>query len=166
MTLTDLTALAYHSEPVIYYPESIMPYDNRKLDINPYTRLDSPDWDLWSIGMMSLEIIVGTDLVLPLTTYEAVESLMTDIRPFIPSSTHLLLTEMLFFVSDAKAMINAKGDFFETFYQIEEAINGIEKAKQGNRIIKERVDLFTTKTIEHGEELAVKYAWKPKYDLE
>ena len=166
MTLTDLTALAYHSEPVIYIPESIMPYDNRKLDINPYTRLDSPDWDLWSIGMMSLEIIVGTDLVLPLTTYEAVESLMTDIRPFIPSSTHLLLTEMLFFVSDAKAMINAKGDFFETFYQIEEAINGIEKAKQGNRIIKERVDLFTTKTIEHGEELAVKYAWKPKYDLE
>ena len=68
--------------------------------------------------MMSLEIIVGTDLVLPLTTYEAVESLMTDIRPFLPSSTHLLLTEMLFFVSDAKAMINAKSDFFETIYKI------------------------------------------------
>ena len=96
-----------------------MPYDNRKLDINPFTRLDSPDWDLWSIGMMSLEIIVGTDLVLLLTTYEAVESLMADIRPFIPSSTHLLLTEMLFFVSDAKAMINAKSDFFETIYKIE-----------------------------------------------
>ena len=104
MTLTDLTALTYHSEPVIYFPESIMPYDNRKLDINPYTRVDSPDWDLWSIGMMSLEIIVGTDLVLLLTTYEAVESLMVDIRPFITLSTHLLLTDMLFNVRDRHAL--------------------------------------------------------------
>ena len=81
-----------------------MPYDNRMLGINPYTRLDSPDWDLWSIGMMSLEIIVGTDLVLLLTTYEAVESLMVDIRPFIPLSTHLLLTDMLFNVRDRNAL--------------------------------------------------------------
>ena len=90
--------------------------------------------------MMSLEIIVGTDLVLPLTTYEAVESLMTDIRPFIPMVTYLLLDDMLFKVRDANAVANAKVDYFNTFYQIEEAINGIEKAKQGNRIIKARVD--------------------------
>jgi len=106
-----------------------------------------------------------TDLVLLLTTYEAVESLMTDIRPFIPMVTYLLLDEMLFKVRDANAVANSKVDYFKTFYQIEEAINGIEQAKQGNRIIKARVDQFLTATIEHGDELALKYAWKPKYEI-
>ena len=64
MTLTDISALAFRQEPVFYYPKVVMPYNNQKLKINPYTRLDSPDWDLWSIGVMSLEIIVGTDLTL------------------------------------------------------------------------------------------------------
>ena len=62
--MTDITALAYHHDPVFYFPEVIMPYNNQKLGVNPYTRLTSPDWDLWSIGVMSLEIIVGTDLTL------------------------------------------------------------------------------------------------------
>ena len=68
MILIDITALAYHSEPVLFFPEVIMPYNNQKLGVNQFTRLDSPDWDLWSIGMISLEIIVGTELVLLLTT--------------------------------------------------------------------------------------------------
>ena len=46
--------------------------------------------------MMSLEIIVGSDLVLPLSTYQEVEELFGDIMPYIPGPTHLLLHEMLF----------------------------------------------------------------------
>ena len=95
-----------------------MPYDNRKLGENFLTRASSKDWDLWSIGMITLEVIVGSDLVLLLSTMEAVESLMTDIRPHIPTNTHLLLTEMLFHVSDRHAVLNAKGDFFNTIYNI------------------------------------------------
>ena len=64
MTLTDISALAFHEEPVYYFPPVVMPYNNQKLKVNPYTRLTSPDWDLWSIGVMSLEIIVGSDLTL------------------------------------------------------------------------------------------------------
>ena len=68
MTLTDISALAYHKEPVYYFPQVFMPYNNQKLGVNPFTMLTSPDWDLWSIGMMSLEIIVGSELVLLLIT--------------------------------------------------------------------------------------------------
>ena len=50
-----------------------MPYNNQKLDVNWRTPSWSSDWDLWSIGMMTLEVIVGSELVLPLTTYQAVE---------------------------------------------------------------------------------------------
>ena len=64
MTFNDVTALAYHHEPVLYFPEARMPYNNRKLNENPLTKAWSNEWDLWSIGMIALEIIVGTELVL------------------------------------------------------------------------------------------------------
>ena len=157
MIMTDITALAYHHEPVYYFPPVVMPYNNSKLGVNTFTRLTSPDWDLWSIGMISLEIIVGSELVLLLTTQEDVESLITDIRPFIPTPTHLLLTEMLSYVRDTNAVVNAKSDYFKTIYQIEEAINGIEAAKTGNSIIKARVDKFNAYTAKNPEELANTY---------
>ena len=164
MIMTDITALAYHQEPVYYFPPVVMPYNNSKLGVNPFTMLTSPDWDLWSIGMMSLEIIVGSELVLQLTTQEDVESLVQDIRPFIPTSTHLLLTEMLLYVRDANAVVNAKSEYFETIYKIEEAVNGMEAAKTGNSIIKKRVDQFNAYAAENPEELATSYQWKPNLE--
>ena len=147
MTLTDISALVYHFEPVLYFPEVKMPYNNQNLGVNYLTRLTSPDWDLFSIGMMSLEIIVGTELVLLLRTQDEIVSLMQDIRPHIPAPTHLLLTEMLFYVRDEQAIVNAKSKFFKTLYHIEEAINGIEHAKGGNIFLKKRVDDFNAYTI-------------------
>ena len=49
---------------------------------------------------MSLEVIVGSELVLPLRTYRHVEDLMADIMPHIPFATYRLLHEMLFEVRD------------------------------------------------------------------
>ena len=72
MTLTDVTALIYKAEPVYYFPPAIMPYDYRDLKVNWLTRVDSSEYDLWSIGMMALEVIAGSKLVLPLRSYEAV----------------------------------------------------------------------------------------------
>ena len=72
MTFNDVTALAWHNEPVLYFPEAKMPYNNRMLNENPLTRAWSNDWDLWSIGMIALEIVVGSELVLPLRTHEEV----------------------------------------------------------------------------------------------
>ena len=153
MTFADITGLVYHDEPVFYYPEVRMPYNNQMLDENPMTSLSSPDWDLWSIGMISLEIIVGSELVLLANTQEDVELLMVDIQHHIPASTHQLLKEMLFYVKDDQAIINSKSDFFKSIYKIEEAINGMEKAKMGNSIIKKRVEAFHAYAKEHEEEL-------------
>ena len=72
MTFNDVTALAWHHEQVLYFPEASMPYSNRKLNENPLTRAWSNDWDLWSIGMIALEIVVGSELVLLLRTHEEV----------------------------------------------------------------------------------------------
>ena len=70
LTFIDISALAYHKEHVNYTQEPLLPYHNTEFDVNPNTRKWSKDWDLWSIGMMTLEVIVGSELVLPLKTYE------------------------------------------------------------------------------------------------
>ena len=95
-----------------------MPYCNRNRGANRDTPSWSPDWDLWSIGMMSLEVIVGSELVLPLKTYEDVEKLMADIQGNIPMATHRLLHQMLFEVRAEHVVKNAKGEHFETIYTI------------------------------------------------
>jgi len=69
--------------------------------------------------MIALEIIVGSELVLLLRTYEAVESLMLDVQHHIPVAMHQLLTEMLFHVRDRDLLDNAKGDLFETIIGME-----------------------------------------------
>ena len=150
MTITDLHALAFHGERVFFHPETVMPYNNQKLGVNPWTPLWSKDWDLWSIGIMSLEVIVGSELVLPLRTYRHVEDLMADIMPHIPFATYRLLHEMLFEVRDQRVVYNAKGEDFERIYTIQEAIKGVELAKKSNPNIQRRLEGF----IEYSEENA------------
>jgi len=110
--------------------------------------------------MIALEIIVGSELVLLLRTYEAVESLMLDVQHHIPVAMHQLLTEMLFHVRDRDLLDNAKGGHFETIYRIEEASAGIERARSGNGIIKKRLEAFKVhadsqkKELERGDELS------------
>ena len=66
--------------------------------------------------MMALEVIVGSELVLPIKTYEDALSLVTDIMPHIPWATYRLLYEMLFEVRAERVVLNAKTDSFETMY--------------------------------------------------
>ena len=164
MTFSDLSALVYHNEPVFDDPVVRMPYNNQYNGVNWSTSRTSPDWDLWSIGMIALEVIVGSELVLPLHTHECVESLMVDIRAFIPAPTHQLLTELLFHVRDKQALVNSKSNFFKTMYKFEEAINSMEEAKKGNSIIKKRVETFKAYAKDHEEELEAAYHWNK--DLE
>ena len=100
MTFVDISALAYHGERVLYFPEVVMPYNNQKLGTNWMTPSWSKDWDLWSIGIITLEIIIGSEMVLPLKDYQSVQDVVFDIMPFISRPLHQLLDEMLFKVRD------------------------------------------------------------------
>ena len=109
---------------------------------------------------MTLEVIAGSELVLPITTYEEVEKLVADIMPHIPMATYRLLTEMLFKVRGRDIVQNAKGSSFEILYQISQAVNGIERAKLGNAIIKQRVEAFTEAAEEHAEYFEKEFGWQ------
>jgi hypothetical protein len=56
----------------------------------------SPFWDRWSIGIMILEIIVGTDLLLEHTTYSELEKFLADCMDYLDVETFEFLNCMLF----------------------------------------------------------------------
>ena len=66
---------------------------------------------------------------------------------------------MLFHVKDANAISSAQKDDFEAIYHIEAAINGIERAKEGNMAMRKRVEQFVTYAAENGDVLKKKYDW-------
>ena len=72
--------------------------------MHPLTNLTSPEWDLWSVAVMILEVISGSDLVLLLKTYEDVQALMVDIGPYMSVALNNLLNEILFFAKDSTAI--------------------------------------------------------------
>ena len=137
-----------------------MPYNNQELNVNPGTRKWSKDWDLWSVGMMALEVLVGSELVLPLKTIEDVEGLLSDIRAFVPEPTWLLIHQMLLQVQDKMAVQSAKQTCFASIYLVEKTVNDIEKAKKGNKILKARMDDFRAYASSHEAELRDDYAWE------
>ena len=118
-----------------------------------------------SFGLIALEIIVGSELVLLLQTYEAVEALMLDIRHHTSIPTHQLLTELLFQVRDRDLLVNAKGDHFETIYKIEDAIASLEWARRGNALVlKKRLETFHAHANAHADELLEAYQWSDEHE--
>ena len=53
-------------------------------------------WDRWSIGIMILEIIIGTDLLLDQTTFSQLQKLLKRCREYIDEETYEFLGCMLF----------------------------------------------------------------------
>ena len=137
-----------------------MPYNNQDQEVNPTTRKWSKDWDLWSVGMMTLEIIVGSELVLLLDDHDKVLKLVMDIRYHIPTATHQLLQEMLFQVRDEHAVQNAKDGNIASKYQIEKALNGMERAKEKNSLIRAKIERFKEFEARNAEKLAMDFGWK------
>ena len=154
MALTDVSALVFHHEPVYYIPVAKMPYNHSELDVHPLTKLTSPGWDLWSVAVMILEVVAGSDLVLLLRTYEDVVALMADVRHLLSKALHNLLEEVLFRGQDSSAIHNAKSDDFAELFRIEDAVNAIEDAKSGHEVLKQRAEHFLKYAERHGAQLA------------
>ena len=88
--------------------------------------------------MMVLEVIVGSKLVLPIKTYEEAQQLVLDIMGHIPAPTYRLIKQMLFDVSDKMAVEHARDAHMFSAYDINGAIDRMEKAKKSNGTLKRR----------------------------
>ena len=93
--VADITTIcSITSEPkhrYIRYP----PYSARLMPEFADIDSDSPIWDQWSVGVVILEILVGTDLVLAANSYPKMLNLYNDCLEFIEDSYGLMLEKLL-----------------------------------------------------------------------
>ena len=76
-----------------------MPYSNRDLKEYDKTRDLSPEWDLWSLGVIILEVLVGSEVVATVDSDQRLRDLLTLIAPLIPSQLFFIVSEMTIFCS-------------------------------------------------------------------
>ena len=109
--------------------------------------------------MMVLEVIVGSELVLPIKTYEETQQLVLDIMGHIPAPTYRLINQMLFEVRDKMAVEHARDAHMFSAYDIHGAIKGMEKAKMSNPILKRRCMAFEEYSASNAEDLRALHYW-------
>jgi hypothetical protein len=93
--VVDITTTCWTtSEPkyrYIRYP----PYSARLMPEFADIDSESPLWDQWSVGVVILEILVGTDLVLAANSYPKMIKLYEDCLEFIEDSYGCMLEKLL-----------------------------------------------------------------------
>jgi hypothetical protein len=95
INFTDITSMTSENSDVVHKVKSSFPY-------SALHELDKDDdyasdrfLDMWSIGVIILEIICGSDIVLATGCFKHVRLLLDECTEHIDSSTHYLLDQLL-----------------------------------------------------------------------
>ena len=76
LILNGIQDVTWHGEPRLTKPVCGMPYSNRSLPQYALAPKSSFVWDLWSIGVIILEVLVGPDLVRGVDSDAAIRELL------------------------------------------------------------------------------------------
>jgi len=72
------------------------PYSAKFMPEFSHLCMESEFWDQWSIGVIILEILLGTDLVLATNSFDDIASLFQDCSEFLDKATWTLIEALLF----------------------------------------------------------------------
>ena len=75
LVVTDLFGVCFKGKRVLEQPALFMPYSNQALREHSLTQPHDQERDFWSVGMIILEILLGSELVLGLKTNAEVKDL-------------------------------------------------------------------------------------------
>ena len=119
----------------------------------------SPFWDRWSIGIMILEIIVGTDLLLEQTTYGELEKFLLNCKDYFDVDTFEFLNCMLFSVSEVPF---PPGQFISEHLEkkphlVAENIRAMDTAIKENKTFQAIGESFSKRLPSKRDELSEKF---------
>ena len=77
-----------------------MPYSNRELPEYALQKPWSPEFDLWSLGIIILQVLVGQEMVTKMNSDEDVREVLELAKPLIGADLHFLVSRMTIFVDD------------------------------------------------------------------
>ena len=85
-------------------------------------------WDCWSLGLVILEVIVGTELVAPAHDLEQVEELLDLCGPHLDAAVGTLLKDLILFGDVVKVKEMLQEILPERPRLVTEAVRGFEQA--------------------------------------
>ena len=72
------------------------PYSAKFMPEFSHLCMESKFWDQWSIGVIILEILIGTDLVLATNSFDDIACLFQDCSEFLDKPSWTLMEALLF----------------------------------------------------------------------
>ena len=129
LVLNGLDDVIWEGEPRHTKPVTVMPYSNRDLKGYETTPAFSYTRDLWSLGVIILEVLVGNDLVRGIRTDDEMRELLKLAKPCIGYDLHRLVERMTVWQSDkpVKEAIDMAND--DRHMEVRHAIEKMEKTK-------------------------------------
>ena len=140
----DLFAVAFKGQAVREQPTLRMPYSNQSCREHELTALDNGERDLWSVGMIVLEIVVGPEIVLGLKSHSETRDLVYFIQPWLGARLNSLLMGLLFEVRPGAATELLEDSLFDSNKRVARAIKDLDSAKTRHlRLQKMELDFLT-----------------------
>ena len=141
----DLFAVCFRGLRVLEPPALWMPYSNQQLREHSLTTCHMQERDMWSVGMIILEILVGTEMVLGLKTNDQVKEVVYYITPWVGQRLSSLLMGLLFEVK-WKAVGAALADgVLDSEKKVARAISEVESGMAQHPKLQKIVDEFLEK---------------------
>ena len=96
LKFSDISQMCIDEEERTREVGSFSPYNGLKVDEEEYLDNASPELDYWSVGVVILEILAGTELVITATSASKIRDLLRLCEQHLDSSTVSLLKHLLF----------------------------------------------------------------------
>ena len=140
-----------------YQFQSYAPYSARQMEEFSYLPQRCDFWDRWAIGVVILEILVGTELVLVATSYEKVEQLLEHCEEWL-DPVMLEIVQALMFDQESPSISellqkleNAPEDI------VSQTIRRVEAAAFEDATLQCWMRLFEQYMEQHMEEAKIRY---------
>ena len=93
---TDVSVMCKKDEKATRLVASEAPYNAFRIDETFCMDESSVELDQWSVGVVILELLVGTDLVIVANSAQKLRDLLIHCGQYIDGQTHMLLSFLLF----------------------------------------------------------------------
>ena len=120
--------VTFHGKMRASHPPNIMPYSNRELKEYALQKAWSPEYDLWAIGIVILEVLVGPKFVQLISTDCEVRRALRLVRPYLDPDLHYLIEQMTVFVNPKPVNLYLTGSGLVTEMKVAGSVEKMEEA--------------------------------------
>ena len=135
LVVVDLFDVTYPGSRVLGMRKGSMPYSNQDLVEHELTGYHNQERTMWSIGIMILELFVGSEVVECLRTHQDVFDLTTHIAGQVGNRLYALLHGLLFEVRFKVVMDTLEDGILDDATRVSMALKEVTKKVKESNIV-------------------------------